>query len=236
MAVGSKSFPQDVPSEPWVSKTETEKGSRTQSHTALWLQIAIGYLLIEIVLWTPLGPFHTGFMLLAAVCILLFVAFSNYSTYERGLRLPAARGLLFILTMGLVATALIVTIATLRGGPIPANPGWPKLNGAWQYAVWATVQQFILQTFFYLRLESMAGSKRAVWVTALLFAAAHIPNPVLTVFTLLGALFFCEMFRRYRSIYPLGVVHAMLGLSLAASFPDALLRHMRVGLGYLQFH
>jgi len=77
---------------------------------------------------------------------------------------------------------------------------------------------------------------RAVWVAAVLFASAHIPNPVLTVATLLGALFFCEMFLRYRSIYPLGIVHAMLELSLAASFPDALLRHMRVGLGYLQFH
>lgn len=202
----------------------------------LWLQIALGYLLIEIALWTPLGPFHTGFMLLAAVCILLFVAFSNYSAYELGLRLPTAGGLLSILTMGLVAATVILIIATLRGGPIPANPGWPKLNGAWQYAVWAIVQQFILQTFFYLRLESIVGGKRAVWVAALLFAAAHLPNPVLAVSTLLGAVFFCEMFRRYRSIYPLGVVHAMLGLALAVTFPDALLRHMRVGVGYLQFH
>ncbi len=85
-------------------------------------------------------------------------------------------------------------------------------------------------------LESVLGSGRAVLATAFLFSAAHIPSPVLTIATLLGALFFCEMFRRYRSIYPLGIVHAMLGLAMAASFPDTLLLHMRVGLGYLHFH
>ena len=237
MAVGSKSFPRDVPSEPWVSNAETGKGTGTvQSSAATLLQIALGYMLIEVVLWTPLGRFHTGVMILATVCIFLFVAFSNYSTYELGLRLPSAQRAFTILAIGLAAAAMIIAVATLRGQPIPANPGWPRWNGVWQYAIWAIVQQFILQTFFYLRLESILGSRWAVWVAAVLFASAHIPNPVLTVATLLGALFFCEMFRRYRSIYPLGIVHAMLGLSLAASFPDALLRHMRVGLGYLQFH
>jgi hypothetical protein len=47
---------------------------------------------------------------------------------------------------------------------------------------------------------------------------------------------FCEMFRRYRNIFPLGLVHAVLGLTIAASLPDSLLHHMRVGLGYLTYH
>lgn len=51
-----------------------------------------------------------------------------------------------------------------------------------------------------------------------------------------GGLFFCEMFRRYRNIFPLGLVHALLGLTLAASFSDAVLPHMRVGIGYIRFH
>jgi hypothetical protein len=43
------------------------------------------------------------------------------------------------------------------------------------------------------------------------------------------------MFRRYRNIFPLGLVHAALGLTIAASLPDSLLHHMRVGLGYLLY-
>jgi len=58
---------------------------------------------------------------------------------------------------------------------------------------------------------------------------------VLTLMSLAGGLLFCEMFRRYRNIFPLGLVHATLGLTIAASFPDSLLHHMRVGLGYLTY-
>jgi hypothetical protein len=43
------------------------------------------------------------------------------------------------------------------------------------------------------------------------------------------------MFRRYRSIYPIGIVHGVLGLTIALTMPDSLLHHMRVGIGYLQY-
>jgi len=43
------------------------------------------------------------------------------------------------------------------------------------------------------------------------------------------------MFRRYRNIFPLGLVHAALGLTIAASLPDHWLHHMRVGIGYLRY-
>jgi len=200
-----------------------------------WLQVTVGYALIEVVLWTPRGRAQSAAMLLATVCLLLFTGFGHYSARELGLRLPSLKGAAWILTSGLIAASGIVAGASLLGENFPANTTWPTLNGAWQYALWGVVQQFILQSFFYVRLESVLGSSRAVLATAFLFSAAHIPSPVLTVATLLGALFFCEMFRRYRSIYPLGIVHAMLGLAMAASFPDTLLRHMRVGLGYLHF-
>jgi hypothetical protein len=43
------------------------------------------------------------------------------------------------------------------------------------------------------------------------------------------------MFRRYRSIYPIGIVHAVLGLTIAVTLPDSLLHNMRVGIGFLQY-
>ncbi len=123
-------------------------------------------------------------------------------------------------------------LAGLRFPPVRIVP-W---RGAWQYAVWALMQQFALQSFFYVRMESLVGSRRAVLAAAVLFSSVHLPSPVLTIATLMGGLFFCEMFRRYRTILPLGVVHAALGLTIAASFSDHLLHHMRVGIGYLAFH
>ncbi|MGB0043089.1 MAG: CPBP family intramembrane glutamic endopeptidase, partial [Terriglobales bacterium] len=79
------------------------------------------------------------------------------------------------------------------------------------------------------------GGPAAVWIAATLFAAVHLPNPILTTATLIGALFFCEGFRRYRSVYPLAIVHAMLGLTIALTVPESLLHHMRVGIGYLRY-
>jgi membrane protease YdiL (CAAX protease family) len=65
-----------------------------------------------------------------------------------------------------------------------------------------------------------------------LFASTHWPSPVLTAGTLMGGLFFCEAFRRYRNLIPLGVVHAALGVALAEIVPDSLLHRMRVGIAY----
>lgn len=168
--------------------------------------------------------------------LLIFASGSDYSTGELGLEAPSRSGALRIFMIGLGAAAAIAATAKLLGQSIPANPTWPSPRDAWQYAIWAMVQQFILQSFFYVRLETVLGPKRAVLATAFLFATAHLPNPILTVGTLMGGLFFCEMFRRYRSIYPLGMVHAALGLSLAATIPDPLIHHLRVGIGYFQFH
>lgn len=138
----------------------------------------------------------------------------------------------------LAAGALLVGVIAATG-PVTRIFGAAQsvpLHRAWQYSIWALVQEFILQSFFFVRLESVLGGRRAVWVAAVLFAIAHIPSPLLTLLSFLGALFFCEMFRRYRNILPLGVVHAALGLTVAASLPDSLLHHMRVGIGYLMYH
>jgi membrane protease YdiL (CAAX protease family) len=83
-----------------------------------------------------------------------------------------------------------------------------------------------------VRLELLVGRKRAVLLASFLFASTHWPSPVLTAGTFLGALFFCEAFRRYRNLIPLGAVHAALGMALAESVPDSLLHHMRVGIAY----
>jgi hypothetical protein len=200
-----------------------------------WLiaQIGVVFISIMIAVWTPSGRVNTGFSLLAALCVLWFTARGRYSWRELGLSRPGA-GAVVMLAGG---TFMIVTIA-LAGwfirdfGPSQPVP-WAR---AWKYAIWAFEQEFILQSFFFVRMESLLGSRRAVWGAAFLFCAAHLPSPALTGMSLIGGLLFCEMFRRYRNIFPLGLVHGALGLSIAATFPDHWLHHMRVGLGYLTYH
>jgi hypothetical protein len=70
---------------------------------------------------------------------------------------------------------------------------------------------------------------------AILFASAHIPNPVLMIGTLLWGLVACALFLRYRDLYSLGVAHCLLGICIAVSVPAHIHHGMRVGLGYFLY-
>ena len=197
----------------------------------MW-EIGLVYGLILLAVWTPKGSVN-AVAILAAAFFTVALSFRRYSANALGLAHPV-RGALTVLSLGfvlLVGVVIVAGLATRFGAPQPFP--WKT---AWQYAIWSLIQQFILQSFIFLRLESLIGSRRAILVSSALFAIAHIPSPVLTPLTFLGALFFCEMFRRFRNIVPLGLVHAALGLTIASGFPDRVLHHMRVGIGYFTYH
>lgn len=230
MSAESKSLPEVLPFSPAPAKPAHEV-----RRWVLWLQVGTVYSAILIACWTPEGPLKAGLMLATTFAIAILALCGRFTAKEMGLGTPPLQGSLLILALGVMfalTLPLIASLAGLRFPPIRMVP-W---RAAGQYAVWALMQQFALQSFFYLRVESLVGSRRAVVLTALLFATIHLPSPVLTVATAAGGLFFCEMFRRYRTIISLGLVHAMLGLTIAASFSDHLLHHMRVGIGFLAFH
>lgn len=194
------------------------------------LEIALVFALILAAVWTPQGGLNSFFSITAAVCVLGVAFAGRWGPGEMGLTQPAA-GAAKILLAGL---ALCGVIAATGFALRSLGPGYPiPLSRSWQYAIWALVQEFILQSIFFIRLESVLGSRRAVFWAASLYAVAHIPNPVLTALSFFGGLLFGELFRRWRNLFPLGVIHAALGLTIAASFPDRWLHHMRVGIGYL---
>ena len=233
MSTVSKSFPQESVPAPSIPLSEQHLVNR--SALGIWLQIAFAYGLLEAALWTPPGRLDLIWMILTAAFILLTAFRGPYSRRDMGVTFPSGKATIWIVGAGLILAATLWSCAASTGANAAPTHAMP-LRTAWQYAVWAFLQQFMLQSFFFVRLESLLGSRRAVLATTVLFAAAHIPNPILTVGTVLAGFFFCEMFRRYRNIFPLGVVHVILGLAMAASVSDALLHHMRVGIGFVQFH
>lgn len=201
----------------------------------IWAQIVIVYLCLEFSLWTAVPGGRNRWIVITMIAVLLFVVIDRPSLERLGLRLPKTLGASLVLGISFAAAMLMVLVVHWAGGVIRANPTWPNLHLAWQYLIWAMIQEFMLQSFFFTRCERLFGGPTAVWVAATIFAIAHLPSPILTTFTLIGALFFCEMFRRYRSIYPIGIVHALLGLTVSVTMPNSILHHMRVGFGYLKF-
>jgi len=233
MAAGSKNLISQIMPEGQMVSAYAAASARTRLlGLSDAVQVGVVFALIMVAVWTPPGRVSTIVSLVATLCILWFAVRSRYSVREMGLGRTESAAMV-ILVSGILLIVAIVFAGWLLRDLGPAQPvPWGR---AWKYGIWALEQEFILQSFFFVRLESLLGSRRAVMAAALLFAATHVPSPLLTGLSLIGGLLFCEMFRRYRNIFPLGLIHAAIGLTIAASLPDSLLHHMRVGLGYLLY-
>jgi membrane protease YdiL (CAAX protease family) len=205
----------------------------TPGGSALW-ELAVGYALLQAALWTE-GDLRWAWAVAAALWIIGATVYHRPSLRELGLGWTGFAPSLWIVGLAAVAGAAML-LAGRWAGTLHMY-GLPRtlMVTATEYFFWTFQQQFMLQSFFFLRLERLLGSRKAVWAAAGLFALAHFPNPVLVPATWAAGLAFCELFHRYRNIYALAIAQAILGLCLAAAVPDALHHHMRVGIGYLSW-
>jgi len=206
------------------------------SKLSLWLQVVVGFGLLECALWTEHRVQLTfSFIALGWVlgCVFLW---RRQEIKDLGISATGLRGSLRAVPIAFAGAIIMLLLARFFGtlDPIYGSRPWAHSLG---YFIWSILQQFMLNSFFFLAFERLFGNSRKAWLmTVLLFAIAHIPNPALTLATLVGAMFFVEMFRRYRNIYPLAVAHALLGLTISITVPTPWMRHMRVGIGYLRFN
>jgi hypothetical protein len=210
------------------------EGARAfSSHWRNLAEIGLVFTLIMFAIWTPQGAVNLFVSTAAAACVIACAVAGTWGPSELGLTRPLS-GAGYILLAGMLFCGVIALI----GLPLKHfGPGYsPPWSTSCQYGAWSLQQEFILQSLFFLRLEAVLGSRRAVIAAAFLFSVAHLPSPVLTVFSFFGGLLFCESFRRWRNLFPLGLIHAALGLTIAANLPDKWLHHMRVGIGYLTIH
>jgi len=101
------------------------------------------------------------------------------------------------------------------------------------YGSWCVVQQYLTQSYFHNRLMRAIRNRHvSSAVVALMFGAAHIPNPVLMIATTIAGFIFSEIFARHRNIWPLALAQTVGGFLVAALTPAWLIHNMRVGPGY----
>jgi hypothetical protein len=199
------------------------------------LELAFGYGLILLVIWTP-RPWQRLFYCTATIFIAC-VAWASFSSAKAmGLRVTNFLRSLWIVGVALLMAAVAIAIAVRLHTLHPFQGPVALLKHYWVYALWAFLQQILLQDFFLrrlLRLIPSAGA--AVLATATIFAVAHLPSPILTIVTFSLGLAACLHFLRYRNLYPLAISHAVLGITMAITLPSPIIRNMRVGLGYLKY-
>lgn len=208
--------------------------SRPQSSSVRDLvELIFGYGLILFVIWMPEFPQRilSPVALLGTLAVVLArrPSLDELGLGRRGLApsfwiLPAA---IFLAIASLVLAKQLGTLHPLYNGNFQHIAG---------YVLWTLYQQFLLNDYFMPRLTRLLASENAaVSLTAVLFAAAHLPNPWLSAATLVWGGISCALFRRYRNLYALGLVQGLLGLCFGVCVPDALHHHLRVGLGYLRY-
>lgn len=215
---------------------QPEEDRKEKSRGRALAEIVICYGLILAVLWTPRpwqrGLFWLALLWAAATTVIDFAGWRAVGLRRKGMRESAwVAGVAAVLAAAGVLVA--VHLHTLHD-PHSVD-GWVERFGG--YVIWAFVQQFLMQGYFLLRMLRLIPSPRiAAAATALIFAAAHIPNPILAPLTLVWGLAACLIFLRWRNLVPLAVAHAIFGVTIAVTIPATTLHNMRVGLGYVRYH
>jgi hypothetical protein len=201
------------------------------------LELAIPYGLILLVIWTP-RPVQKMLWWIAAAAIVAIFWISFDRMKQLGLRTAGFFRSLWVAGAALIVAGVAVLVAIhLHTLHLPNGGALAFVKTYWAYALWACVQQLLLQGFFLPRCQRLLkGTTSATLLAAVLFALAHLPNPVLTPVTLIWGFAACLLFLHYRNLYPLAMAHAIVGVAIGITIPGPVDHNMRVGLGYLTYH
>jgi membrane protease YdiL (CAAX protease family) len=192
-------------------------------------EVALGFSLLEVALWN-LGWAQVAWGVTALACVLVITLLGTRTSGELGTGATGFRRSCAIIPAAATIGALTVLLAAW-GGTLHIAHGLPLWH-AGLYATWALVQEFLVQSFIFVRLESVFGGRRAILASATLFATAHLPNPMLIAATFVMGLILTYWFWRHRNIYALGIAHAILGLAVAVALPESATHGMHVGAAF----
>jgi hypothetical protein len=79
-----------------------------------------------------------------------------------------------------------------------------------EYIWWGTVQQFVLLSVIFVRMEQILRNRNStIFVVSLIFALLHTPHIAFMVLTFVVGLVCCILFLRHRNILTLGVTHGV---------------------------
>jgi hypothetical protein len=139
------------------------------------------------------------------------------------------------LSLGTCAAAILLVVVGAWNGTLFAA----RDLGRWAASVWhlELLQQIMLQAFLAPRIAVLVerDGLTASLLSALAFAALHLPNLLLTPFAFIAAFGWCEWFRRHPNLPAVWASHFVLGFVLIATQDPTLLRRLRVGAAYIYF-
>jgi hypothetical protein len=91
--------------------------------------------------------------------------------------------------------------------------GFITKNDIISWLVWGIFQQFIIQSFFYLRFKrSLKNRYLSILGAAVVFSLIHALNVPLMVLTFFGGVVLCYFFSQNRNVFVVGISHAVISV------------------------
>ena len=134
---------------------------------------------------------------------------------------------LILLALALLGTGMV--FQTTR--PITFDQGLVNLAAYWP---WGLVQQYLVNSYFLNRMQSVSNPRRASWISAAMFSGAHLPNLFLMAVTFGAGFCGARVYLKYRNLYFLGLAHGIIGFLLYLVVPDSISHHLNVGPGWFR--
>ncbi len=197
------------------------------------LRLLFPIVLLEAALWAP-----RPLAVLCGICALWYVSWHLWEVAGKSAALGLdLRGLLkapvLLGATSMIAIALLA--AAYYSGSLHRlwglqNPWYAALG----YVCWALIQEFMLQCFCFRMLRVLVSRVGSLLLSGVVFSIAHLPNPSLTLLTFFAGIAFTFIYVRKRNLYVVALIHAILGLTLAVSAPDAWFHGLRVGRDFLE--
>ncbi len=188
---------------------------------------------VMLFIW-KLQLFHPGLAALVPVFTVATHAARRESIRRLGFGRKDFRAALPLLPGVATGVCLFLAAGSLAGTVRAMTLGEIALGFA-AYVVWGVFQQYLLNAFLANRLAEFAGSPRSRLVplgAATLFSLAHLPNWFLMAVTFAGGYLSVRVYQRYRSLYVLGIAHALIAFALFLAVPDSISGHFLIGPRY----